>query len=49
MNVILISADSLNRHFLRVYGGAAQPAARTPNIDRLAARSLTGIGARPST
>lgn len=40
MNAIFISADSLNRHFLAAYGGTASPAPRTPNIDRLAARSF---------
>jgi len=36
-NVILILLDSLNRHMLGAYGGAEFP---TPNLDRLAARSL---------
>jgi arylsulfatase A-like enzyme len=37
VNVIFISLDSLNRHFLAAYGGGG---AHTPNIDRLAARAL---------
>ncbi|GAB4557310.1 MAG: sulfatase-like hydrolase/transferase [Anaerolineae bacterium] len=37
MNVICILLDSLNRHFLPVYGNHW---VRTPNIDALAARSL---------
>jgi arylsulfatase A-like enzyme len=36
-NVIVLLLDSLNRHMLRAYGGTEF---KTPNIDRLAARSL---------
>jgi len=36
-NVIVVLLDSLNRHMLGCYGGAEF---RTPNIDRLAARSV---------
>jgi len=36
-NVIVLLLDSLNRHMLGAYGGREFP---TPNIDRLAARSL---------
>jgi arylsulfatase A-like enzyme len=36
-NVIVLLLDSLNRHMLSAYGGTEF---RTPNIDRLAARSL---------
>lgn len=38
MKTILILSDSLNRRFLDIYG--AQERAVTPNIDRLAARSM---------
>lgn len=37
MNVIVILLDSLNRHFLGAYGN---PRVKTPNLDRLAARSV---------
>jgi arylsulfatase A-like enzyme len=37
-NVIVLLLDSLNRHELGAYGGTTFD---TPNIDRLAARSLT--------
>ncbi len=36
MNVVCILMDSLNRHFLPTYGG---PVVKTPNLERLAARS----------
>ena len=36
-NVIVLLLDSLNRHMLSAYGGTEFG---TPNIDRLAARSL---------
>ena len=36
-NVIVLLLDSLNRHDLGAYGGTSFD---TPNIDRLAARSL---------
>ena len=36
-NVIVLLLDSLNRHELGAYGGTSFD---TPNIDRLAARSL---------
>ena len=36
-NVVLVLLDSLNRHMLGCYGGASFA---TPNIDRLAARSV---------
>ncbi|WP_049823076.1 sulfatase [Thermobaculum terrenum] len=39
MNCIFITVDSLNRHFLRAYGGKVEMEVRTPNIDRLAARA----------
>src|SRR5262249_23993755 len=39
MNVLLITIDSLNRHFLRVYGQPADPCAETPNLDALARRA----------
>jgi len=39
MNVILITIDSLNRHYLNSYGQKAGLNVRTPNLDRLAARS----------
>ena len=38
MNVIFISIDSLNRHFLKAYGQPVELDIETPNIDRLAAR-----------
>jgi arylsulfatase A-like enzyme len=37
MNVVFILMDSLNRHFLNTYGNEW---VKTPNIDRLAARSV---------
>lgn len=37
MKTILILLDSLNRHMLNAYG---QPFAKTPNIDRLASKSV---------
>ena len=40
MNVVFVLADSLNRHFLRCYGGGSELDVATPNIDRLARRSL---------
>ncbi|MCS7464196.1 sulfatase-like hydrolase/transferase [Paenibacillus doosanensis] len=39
MNVILITLDSLNRHYLKAYGQPAGLDVLTPNLDRLAARS----------
>ncbi|HEX4183012.1 MAG TPA: sulfatase-like hydrolase/transferase, partial [Caulobacteraceae bacterium] len=36
-NVVVVLLDSLNRHMLGCYGGLEF---RTPNIDRLAARSV---------
>lgn len=39
-NVVLVVADSLNRHFLRCFGGTTEFDLPTPNIDRLAARSM---------
>jgi len=41
MNVVFISIDSLNRHFLDVYGQPIEMDVRTPNIDRFAERALT--------
>ena len=38
MRTILILSDSLNRRFLNAYG--AEERVLTPNIDRLAARSV---------
>ena len=38
MKTILILLDTLNRHMLSTYG---KPFAKTPNIERLAARSIT--------
>lgn len=38
MKVIVILSDSLNRHYLPCYGNEW---VRTPNIDRLAERSIT--------
>ena len=39
MNVICVLMDSLNRHFLDLYG--SDTGTKTPNIDRLAARGMT--------
>jgi len=39
VNCVFITVDSLNRHFLRAYGGKVEMEVRTPNIDRLAARA----------
>lgn len=39
MNVILITVDSLNRHYLNAYGKPAGYEVQTPNLDRLASRS----------
>ncbi|SDD02863.1 Arylsulfatase A [Paenibacillus sp. UNCCL117] len=39
MNVILITLDSLNRHYLKAYGQPAGLEVSTPNLDRFAARS----------
>lgn len=36
MNVVFIIIDSLNKHFLKAYGGSAEPRVDTPNIDRFA-------------
>ncbi len=41
MNVVFISIDSLNRHFLDVYGQPIELDVQTPNLDRFAERSLT--------
>ena len=42
-NAIVLLLDSLNRHMLGAYGGAEFA---TPNLDRLAARSLRLSGGR---
>lgn len=39
MNVIFISIDSLNRHFLKIYGQPIELDVPTPNLDRLAERA----------
>lgn len=39
MNVILVSIDSLNRHFLPTYGQATEFAIETPHLDRFARRA----------
>lgn len=39
MNLVLISIDSLSRHFLKMYGQPIELDVRTPNLDALAARS----------
>jgi arylsulfatase A-like enzyme len=39
MNVLLVTIDSLNRHFLRAYGRPAEPNLATPNLDALARRA----------
>ncbi|WP_165452709.1 sulfatase [Paenibacillus thalictri] len=39
MNLILITIDSLNKHFLNAYGGQPGMDVRTPNLDRFAAKS----------
>lgn len=41
MNVVFVSIDSLNRHFLDVYGQPIELNVATPNIDRFAERALT--------
>lgn len=38
-HAILVSIDSLNRHFLDAYGGDTEFDVRTPNLDRLADRA----------
>ena len=39
MNVLFISIDSLNRHFLKAYGQPIEIDVQTPNLDHFAARS----------
>lgn len=39
MNVLFISIDSLNRHFLTCYGKPIEIDVQTPNLDRFAARA----------
>jgi arylsulfatase A-like enzyme len=39
VNVLLITIDSLNRHFLRAYGQPAEPRPETPNLDAFARRA----------
>jgi arylsulfatase A-like enzyme len=39
MNVIFVSIDSLNRHYLPAYGQAIEYAVATPNLDRFAQRA----------
>lgn len=39
MNVIFITIDSLNRHFLKAYGQPVEPEVETPNLDRFARRA----------
>lgn len=39
MNVIFITIDSLNRHFLKAYGQPIELDVQTPNLDRFAERS----------
>jgi arylsulfatase A-like enzyme len=41
MNLVYITLDSLNRHFLSCYGN---PDVQTPNLDRFAARGVTFDG-----
>ncbi len=41
MNVIFVSIDSLNRHFLKAYGQAIEYPVETPNLDRFARRAAT--------
>lgn len=38
MNLVLISIDSLSRHFLKIYGQPIELDVQTPNLDALAAR-----------
>ncbi len=40
VNVVFITIDSLNRHFLKAYGQPVELDVKTPNIDRLAARGV---------
>lgn len=39
MNVIMITIDSLNKHFLNAYGQPIELDVHTPNLDRFASRS----------
>ncbi|KIL40517.1 hypothetical protein SD70_13215 [Gordoniibacillus kamchatkensis] len=39
MNVIFITIDSLNRHFLKAYGQPIELDVKTPNLDRFAAKA----------
>lgn len=39
MNVLFISIDSLNRHFLKAYGQPIELDVQTPNLDRFARRA----------
>ena len=41
MNVIFISIDSLNRHYLPTYGQPIEYPVQVPNLDRFARRALT--------
>ena len=41
MNVLFISIDSLNRHFLKAYGQPIELAVQMPNLDRFAKRAAT--------
>lgn len=41
MNVLFISIDSLNRHFLKRYGQPVELKVPTPNLDRFAERAVT--------
>ncbi len=40
MNVLFISIDSLNRHFLKCYGQPIEIDIATPNLDRFAEKSV---------
>lgn len=41
MNVLFISIDSLNRHFLEAYGQSVELAVAAPNLERFAAKAAT--------
>lgn len=41
MNVIFLSIDSLNRHYLPAFGQTIEYAVQTPNLDRFARRAAT--------